>query len=48
MDSGKGAEERSANQNPVKVTDDEITIADLEIERYGSEHNAGQAADQEH
>ena len=48
VDAGKGAEERPANEHPVKMADDEIGVADLVVERHQREHDARQTADQEH
>ena len=45
---GEDAEERAADQHPVEVADHEIAVGELEVERRRRQHDAGQAADQEH
>ena len=48
VDAGERAEQRAADQHPMKMADDEVAVGELEVERRGGQHDAGQAADQEH
>ncbi len=48
MDAGKGAEQGAADQDPVEMADDEVSIGNLEIKRRRRQHNARQAANDEH
>ena len=48
METGKHAEERAADQDPVKMPDHEVAVGELEIEGSDRQHDARQAADQEH
>ena len=48
MDAGEDAEQRAADQHPVEMADHEVAVGELKVERGRRQHDARQAADQEH
>ena len=48
VDAGHGAEQGAADQDEVEVANQEVGVLQLKVERGRRQHDARQAADQEH